>query len=81
MAISQDELDRFHRFASERLRQTEAELTLEDCLHLWRSQREEAETVAAIEQSLQDFAAGRYETLAEVDRELRRELGFPPPSE
>lgn len=36
------------------------------------------QTVADIQEGIEDEAAGRVKSIAEVDREIRRELGFSP---
>jgi hypothetical protein len=76
--MTMQQLDEFHRFAAAQIRATEAELSLEECLRRWRRECEERETVAAVNRSLADFEAGRYQSLEEADREMRAELGFPP---
>lgn len=75
MIATHDELDRFHRFANERIDQV-GELTLEDCLRLWRDQEE---TVAEIREADAQFDAGDYLTIDEADTKLREELGFSKP--
>lgn len=72
MAITRDELESFHQFATGHLNKSAEDLTLEECLRLWRVRREEAETVEAVIAGVADIAAGRYHTADEVDAEIRR---------
>lgn len=78
MGFTKQELDSFHRFACTRASNGSTEMTLEDCLHQWRQQCDREETMASIQRSLDDIAAGRVQTLEEVDEEIRREFGFKP---
>ena len=74
MATTLDELESFHRFAAGKLSNGGANLTLEDCLRLWRADCDEAETVELIKRGAADIEAGRHHTLGEVDAEIRRRL-------
>lgn len=74
MTFTQQCIDVFHRFARKKLSGIESAMTLEDCIRLWRAEREEAETIAAISRGEEDIEAGRYSTLEEVDAEIRRRL-------
>lgn len=78
MSTTLEQLDEFHRFARERLSQGEPELSIEDCLRLWRARVEYEETVAAVRQGVADIEAGRGRPFAEVDAEIRRDLGLEP---
>ena len=69
------ELDQFTRFAQTKLREKEDELSLEECLTLWRRQIEEDETVASIQRSIADCEAGRVKSLDEAFDNVRRQLG------
>jgi hypothetical protein len=61
---SKSELESFHRFLGEQLASGGADLTPEECLDLWQTQRRErAETMEAIRQGLADIAAGRLQSL------------------
>jgi hypothetical protein len=73
-----EELDQFTRFVRERLNRDATDLSLEDCLREWRAAQDEQETLAAIQRGLDDMAAGRYKTIAEVDAEIRKRRGWPP---
>jgi predicted transcriptional regulator len=76
--MTMQQLDEFHRFAAAQIRAAEADLSLEECLRRWRRECEERETVAMINESLADIAAGRVKSLDEVDAEIRAEFGFGP---
>lgn len=68
------ELDQFTRFAESKLQGNADELSLEDCLQLWRRQREEDETVVDIQQSLADCQAGRVKPVGEAFDNVRSRL-------
>ena len=70
------ELDEFTRFAESKLCDSEAGLSLEKCLKLWRRQIEEDETVASIQRSLADYEAGRVKSAKEAFEDVRRQLGI-----
>ena len=70
------QLDQFTRFAKAKLREDERELSLEECLQLWRRQIEEDETIADIKQGLADIEAGRVKPLKEAVDDVRRQLGI-----
>jgi predicted transcriptional regulator len=74
MPITLDELDRFHRFARDRIARGDAESTLADCLRDFLDQRDREETIADVQRGLADLAAGRWSSLDEVAERLRREL-------
>lgn len=76
--MTMQQLDEFHRFAADQLRASEVEVSLEECLRRWRRDCDSRETVAAINESLADIAAGRVKSLDEVDAEIRAEFGFGP---
>lgn len=76
MGFTQQDLESFHRFAVEKLSNGAAPLTLEECLHLWRAEHEEAAAVADIKTGMEDEQVGRLRPLREVDAEIRQRLGF-----
>lgn len=78
MPATIEELNEFTSFAREKLIADADGLSLEECLRAWRAAREEEETIAAIQAGLDDVAAGRVKTIAEVDAEIRRQHGWPP---
>ena len=79
MAVTQDDLDNFHRFATEKLRSTGAVDSLQDLLDMWRREQEYAETVNDIRQGLEDYDAGRAEPRAKAFTDIRRDLGLTQP--
>ena len=80
-AISQEQLDSFHLFASNKLSNGGPELSLADLYNLWRIERptpEEQEGIhAAIVEGLNDIQAGRTQPADEVLRELREKHNIP----
>jgi len=77
MAISLQDIDSFHDFAAEQLANGGQEESLENLLSRWRSQQEEAETLASVQRGIEDADAGRVQSLQEVDATIRSKLGFP----
>ena len=79
MSVSLDQLDDFHRFAQQRLQNSDTE-SLEELVDLWRiehpSAEEQAEIHEAIRQGLADIEAGRYRPASEVLDELRAKYGI-----
>jgi predicted transcriptional regulator len=78
MPTTLDEIERFSRFAQERVHQSDPPPTLEECLEMWRAEREREETVASIRRGKEDIAAGRSMSLEEMDRRIRQEFGYSP---
>lgn len=74
------ELEAFHRFVGQRLRQNGRIQTLDDCLDEWRRHQSELEdSVAAIHRALRQLDAGEGTPLDEFDRQFRETHGMPPP--
>ena len=76
MPATRQELDSFHRFASERFADRDADASLEELLALWRQEREYAETVEDIRQGINDHDAGRGQALADAFQDVRADLGL-----
>lgn len=76
MPLTQQELDSFHRFATQKLNNGGAGLSLEECLDLWRLRQGRDESVAAIRQGIADADTGRTRSLADVEAALCDEFGF-----
>lgn len=74
MAVTKDDLERFHKFAAEKLDNGGSQSSLEDLLELWRKEREHVETVDDIRQGVGDYEAGDAQPLAEAFDEVRRDL-------
>ncbi|MEX0700634.1 MAG: hypothetical protein WD069_00920 [Planctomycetales bacterium] len=68
IARTKNELESFHEFVGERLRQGDAVISPEQALAQWR---ERVETVEAIREGLDDVRAGRVRPAAEVIDSLR----------
>ena len=75
MTITQDQLDSFHEFASEKLGDGGSALTWPELFDLWRIENptadQQAEIYAALDESLEDIQAGRTQPVAEAMDELR----------
>jgi hypothetical protein len=76
MPMTQQEIESFTRFAEQRLHADDSALSLEDCLRLWREQRERTQTIEDVRQGLADYAAGRAEPLDRAFNDIRGELGL-----
>ena len=75
MAITQEDLRDFARFADAKLANAGVD-SLVELAGEWEAQRREMdETVADIRQSHQDIAAGRVASVAETFAEVRKQLG------
>lgn len=77
MTVTQDDLDNFHSFASERLTSGGNGLTIDDLVIEWDSVRNREEINAAIREGLADIDAGRTRPADEVTEELRRKHNIP----
>ena len=77
MAVTQDELDSFHRFATDRLKESEEELTIDDLVIEWDSVRNREEINSAIREGLADIDAGRTRPADQVTEELRNKHNIP----
>ena len=79
MSVTREQLDSFHRFAARQLDNGGSELSLEQLLDLWRIENpapdERSESVAAIQQALNDMDAGDVGEPADaVIQEVRASL-------
>ncbi len=72
--MTQEELDDFHQFASQRINNGGAHLNLVDLYELWRldnpTPAEEVAIYRALDESLEDMRAGRTEAVDEVMHEI-----------
>jgi predicted transcriptional regulator len=64
MAVTQDDLQSFNEFASEKLKNGDAG-SLEELVQQWRVDREREEVNAAIQRGIADVDAGRTRPLEE----------------
>ena len=76
MSIALQELERFTHFAQQKLGTSESNLTLEDCVRLWRQRTERDATIEDIQQGRADLEAGLVQPLAEALDDVRRQLGL-----
>ena len=79
-----DELQEFHRFISEKLRNGAARLSPEEALDEWRDLHPgpevDDEEFAAIQEAIDDMAKGdRGRDVDEVIAEIRSQCGLPKP--
>ncbi len=76
MAVTQEQLDSFHRFATDKVNNGGAELSVADLYNLWRLENPTAEEQkdidAALAEGLDDIRAGRTQPADEVMRELKQ---------
>jgi predicted transcriptional regulator len=78
MAVTQAELDDFHKFASKRIEAVPSEMTFDDLVMEWESLRDRAEINAAIREGLADVEAGRHRPARDAMEELRQKHGLSP---
>jgi len=77
MSTTQEEIDRFHHFASEKLSNGRADLSMDELYRQWQTEQEKSAAIASIERGLEDADAGRLRSLEDVDADVRNELSFP----
>lgn len=76
MPVTQNDLDSFHQFASERITNSPLALSFDDLVVEWLSHRDRHEINAAIEEGLADVEAGRHRPASDVTDELRQKHGL-----
>ena len=76
MSASLEELESFSRFASQKLCHGDELPSLEECLRQWRAECERDELMVAIEESLEDVAQGRVQSVEDAFADVRRQLGW-----
>jgi len=74
MSSTVQDLERFTHFAQQKL--SESNLSLEECLALWRQVVERQELLDDVRQAEADLAAGLGEPMDEVFEQVRRKLGL-----
>ena len=79
---TQEQIDSFHRFASEQIADAGAEKTVDELYDQWRFKNmtpdEHAEDIAAIQASIDDMNRGETgRDASEIERELRVQFDFP----
>jgi len=67
MPLTQDQLDSFHRYATEKINNGGSDMTMRELLQLWAlenpSDEERAEVAEIIRQGDKDIEAGNFKTL------------------
>jgi len=80
MSVTKEQLDSFHRFASEKLDNGGSDVSWQELFQLWQlensTDEERAEVNAIIRQGDEDIAAGRGRPADEVNDELRRKYNL-----
>ena len=76
MSVALQELETFTHFAQQKLSKSELNLSLEDCVRLWRQQAERDATVDDIRQGRADLDAGLAQPVSEAFDDVRRQLGL-----
>jgi hypothetical protein len=77
MHVTQQELDRFHEFASQLIQTEDEDLTLEELFAKWRAAREREEVNAALGEAIADMQAGRARPAEEVINDLHKKYRLP----
>jgi hypothetical protein len=82
MQLTLDELDRFHRFAEEKLSNGNGDLTLEDLVEMWSfenpSPERQREDLLAVKAALRDVDNGdRGIPVDEMIQKMRDKYGLP----
>ncbi len=77
MALTTQQLDRFHQFAWEQLDAGEAGLSLEKLASRWLAAQQQAETDASIHEAIDQMNAGVGESLDDAMEDIRRRLDLP----
>lgn len=76
MSSTLQELESFANFAIQKLSQNESNLSLEECIHLWRQQTERQAVLDDIQQGQTHMSTGLAQPLADAFEDVRRQLGF-----
>lgn len=75
MTVTRQQLDSFHRFASERI-QSQPASSLDELLDQWRREAEQNEAVADVQQGLRDHADGKARPVDEAFADVRYRAGL-----
>ncbi|MEQ8791114.1 MAG: hypothetical protein RIC55_32935 [Pirellulaceae bacterium] len=76
MAVTRDDLRDFNRFVDQKLSREGAE-SLTELARQWEEQRKYEQSVADLQESHEDAAAGRLHSAEDVFSEVRKKLGLP----
>ncbi|QDT66585.1 hypothetical protein [Calycomorphotria hydatis] len=78
MAITYEQLDQFHQFASDQLKRTSNKISWPELFELWRLENpsvdEQTEIYAALDESWEDIQQGRHRPADDVISDLRNKL-------
>ena len=81
MAVTKDQIDSFHQFATERISNGGSDMTMRELLQLWAlenpTDEEREQVVAIIRQGDKDIEAGNYRPLDEFMEEFRAKNDIP----
>lgn len=77
MPATLEELNEFHRFAAELIRESETPLELGELLERWYDRCDRDEINSIIRRGLQDIADGKGIPAHEHLQQLREKYGFP----
>jgi len=78
MPLTQSDLDSFHAFASEKLRNGGGAMSLEEIVAAWRAERELQEANAGIRRGLSEVESGQHRPLDDFMDEFRRQHNISP---
>jgi hypothetical protein len=76
MSTTLQELESFTHFAQQRLGAAESDLSLEDCVRLWRQRTEHQALLNDLRQGQADLEAGLVQPLAAAFDDVRQQLGL-----
>lgn len=76
MSTALQDLESFTHFAQQRLGTNESNLSLEDCVRLWRQQTEQQALLDDLQQGQADLEAGLAQPLAAACGDVRQQLGL-----
>ena len=76
MSVALQELESFTSFIQQKLSRDESNLSLEDCVRLWRQQTERDAVLDDIRQGQADLAAGLAQPLAAAFVDVRQAAGW-----
>jgi hypothetical protein len=77
MSVTREELERFHHFAADKLRNDGADLSIEELLRAWRTAEERASVNEAIRDGLADVQAGNYRPMEVFMDDFRKANNIP----
>ena len=76
MSTTLQDLESFTHFAQQRLGANESNLSVEDCVRLWRQQTEQQSLLDDLQQGQADLKAGLAQPLAAAFDDVRQQLGL-----